>query len=96
MVVDIGFMPEMSLSSTGPSEIPKTKPYRDHTVPAKPSGVDNIQWIQEIPLETAFSNLEVKFYPFKQVSMLQLSGVISKPDKAILNKQQRHLHICTV
>lgn len=76
MVVDIGFMPEMSLSSTGPSEIPKTKPYRDHTVPAKPSGVDNIQWIQEIPLETAFSNLEVKFYPFKQVKYYNFTDAV--------------------
>ena len=70
MVVDIGFMPEMSISSTGPSELPEAWPYRDHRVPAGPSGVDNIQWTEEITLDTALSNLEKKFYPFKQVSMV--------------------------
>lgn len=81
MVVDIGFMPEMSISSTGPSEIPKVWPFRDHRVPAGPSGVDTIQWTQEIPLDTAISNLEKKFYPFKQVKYYNFTDAVKQAQK---------------
>ena len=72
MVVDIGYMPEMSLAITGPSELPDGNP-RQHKIKPKVVDVDNIQWTQEISKEEAISNLEVKFHPFKQVSKIHRS-----------------------
>ena len=66
MNVDIGYMPEMSLAITGPSEVARGNP-KQHQVRARSSGVDQMKWTHEISEEEAVRNLELKFYPFKQV-----------------------------
>ena len=69
MVVDIGYMPEMSLAITAPSELPQGEP-RKHTIKPRHVDTSNMVWTEEISKEEALSNLEVRFYAFKQVSGL--------------------------
>lgn len=76
MVVDIGYMPEMSLQTTGPSAIPTGDP-REHKVPNSPASIDEIKWIHEIPQEEALRILEVSFYPFKQVKYYNFTEAVT-------------------
>ena len=69
MVVDIGYMPEMSLAITAPSEVPQGEP-RKHVIKPRHVDTSNMVWTEEISKEEALSNLEVRFYAFKQVSGL--------------------------
>ena len=69
MVVDIGYMPEMSLATTAPSEHPQGEP-RKHIIKPRHVDTSNMVWTEEISKEEALSNLEVRFYAFKQVSGL--------------------------
>ena len=69
MVVDIGYMPEMSLAITAPSELPQGEP-RKHIIKPRHVDTSNMVWTEEISKEEALSNLEVRFYAFKQVSAL--------------------------
>jgi len=74
LVVDIGFLPEMSLTSTGPSTPQGTG------VPPDVEGdmaevtevlldvEEDVAWQEEITHEEALRRLETHVYPFKQVA----------------------------
>ncbi|KAL4237356.1 selenoprotein N [Mactra antiquata] len=66
MVVDIGYMPEMSVSITSPS-VPADSVVEGVELPKKYADVNSLVWTEEITEEEAFRALEVKMYPFKEV-----------------------------
>lgn len=65
MEVDIGYIPEMSLTSTLISAVP-------NHIPGANQSVSTIEWTEEISLEAALDALELKFFPFKQVLILKI------------------------
>lgn len=63
MVVDIGYMPEMSLVNTAPSALSDTVNLEDK-MPQKKTAVDSIKWTTEISEAEAMRLMEVEMYPF--------------------------------
>ena len=66
--VDIGYIAQMELRSTGPSVpaiVDSGLDIRDHFIEPHPG--EEISWLEEISDEEARRKLEVVFYPFKKV-----------------------------
>ena len=73
MEVDIGYMPLMQVNISAPSRIWRFPSDIESPMDIDSSVLDivqNIKWSKEIEQEEAFRELEVKMYPFKQVSIL--------------------------
>ena len=67
MEVDIGYIPQMSINSTGPS-VPVTPDTSSDTVPpSEDDTATTYEWTAEISREEAAKKLELKMYPFKKV-----------------------------
>uniref|UniRef100_A0A8C9MWP1 Selenoprotein N n=1 Tax=Serinus canaria TaxID=9135 RepID=A0A8C9MWP1_SERCA len=85
MEVDIGYLPQMELESTGPS-VPTVIHDEDGKVLASrdPSGepiqfvFEEITWQQEIPWQEAAHRLEVAMYPFKKISYLPFTEAFER------------------
>ncbi|NWT58556.1 SELN protein, partial [Erythrocercus mccallii] len=85
MEVDIGYLPQMELESTGPS-IPTVIHDENGNVLASrvPSGepiqfvFEEITWQQEIPWQEAAHRLEVAMYPFKKISYLPFTEAFER------------------
>ena len=68
--VDIGFIPEMRLTSTQPSF--PSEPESEMPVVDVPFDENSIAWDEHIPLDEAKVVLERTFYPFKKVSVVRV------------------------
>uniref|UniRef100_A0A8B9ZYI1 Selenoprotein N n=1 Tax=Anas zonorhyncha TaxID=75864 RepID=A0A8B9ZYI1_9AVES len=75
MEVDIGYLPQMELESTGPSVPSVIYDENGNVIDSRdPSGepiqfvFEEITWQQEIPWEEAAQKLEVAMYPFKKTN----------------------------
>ncbi|NXL70141.1 SELN protein, partial [Leptocoma aspasia] len=85
MEVDIGYLPQMELESTGPS-VPSVIHDKDGNVldSRDPSGepiqfvFEDITWQQEIPWQEAAHRLEVAMYPFKKISYLPFTEAFER------------------
>ncbi|OXB74228.1 UNVERIFIED_CONTAM: hypothetical protein H355_011680, partial [Colinus virginianus] len=101
MEVDIGYLPQMELESTGPSVPSVIYDENGNVIDSRdPSGepiqfvFEEITWQQEIPWEEAAQKLEVAMYPFKKVSgvcsgsgrTLRETVLESSPILALLNE----------
>lgn len=75
MEVDIGFMPQMELSSTTESlpAVTGEEDWRAKYITPNASDQREIVWNEEISMEEAERLLEQEMYPFKKVG---LSGVM--------------------
>uniref|UniRef100_A0A8C6S9Z7 Selenoprotein N n=1 Tax=Neogobius melanostomus TaxID=47308 RepID=A0A8C6S9Z7_9GOBI len=80
MEVDIGFLPQMELMSTGPSTPSIIVDEEGNVIDRKESSHEPIQfvfediiWSSEISQEEALHQIEVTYYPFKKVDYLPFS-----------------------
>lgn len=80
MEVDIGYLPQLEMRSTGPSTPSFIQDEEGNIIDSRGGGKDpvrfvfeDIHWTSEISQEKAFRHLEVTFYPFKKVSYLPFS-----------------------
>ncbi|NWS50096.1 SELN protein, partial [Probosciger aterrimus] len=85
MEVDIGYLPQMELESTGPSIPSVIHDENGNVIDSRdPSGepiqfvFEEITWQQEIPWEEAAQKLEVAMYPFKKVSYLPFTQAFER------------------
>ncbi|CAL8296274.1 unnamed protein product [Arctogadus glacialis] len=77
MEVDIGFLPQLELLSSGPSTPPFVTDEEGRVVESRgPEPIhfvfEDIHWTAEVGQQEAQRHLEVTFYPFKKVSYLPL------------------------
>lgn len=73
MEVDIGYMEQMELRSTGPSR-PATYEGYDIRQSLKPETdseevIDDLTWTKEVQVDMCERAMEVEFYPFKKVNI---------------------------
>ncbi|KFV75122.1 Selenoprotein N, partial [Dryobates pubescens] len=85
MEVDIGYLPQMELESTGPSIPSVIHDENGNVIDSRdPSGepihfvFEEIAWQQQIPWEEAAQKLEVAMYPFKKVSYLPFTQAFER------------------
>ncbi|NWJ07937.1 SELN protein, partial [Crypturellus undulatus] len=85
MEVDIGYLPQMELESTGPSIPSVIHDENGNVIDSRdPSGepiqfvFEEITWQQEIPWEEAAQKLELAMYPFKKVSYLPFTQAFER------------------
>ncbi|NXG48115.1 SELN protein, partial [Psilopogon haemacephalus] len=85
MEVDIGYLPQMELESTGPSIPSVIHDENGNVIDSRdPSGepiqfvFEEITWQQQIPWEEAARRLEVAMYPFKKVSYLPFTEAFER------------------
>uniref|UniRef100_A0A8C0V3E0 Selenoprotein N n=1 Tax=Cyanistes caeruleus TaxID=156563 RepID=A0A8C0V3E0_CYACU len=85
MEVDIGYLPQMELESTGPSiptvihdENGKVLDSRDPSGEPIQFVFEEITWQQEIPWQEAAHRLEVAMYPFKKISYLPFTEAFER------------------
>lgn len=67
MVVDIGYMPEMSAASTSPS-VPAINVPFEEKLPEKKFDIETIKWIEELPEKDVLQMLKTEMYPFQKVN----------------------------
>lgn len=85
MVVDIGYMPEMSAKITSPS-VPAQGMNLEEKLPEEKFDVDTIKWTEEISEEEALQMLKVEMYPFQKVhyyNMTESLEIAKKENKLI-------------
>uniref|UniRef100_A0A3P8UTF0 Selenoprotein N n=1 Tax=Cynoglossus semilaevis TaxID=244447 RepID=A0A3P8UTF0_CYNSE len=85
MEVDIGFLPQLELQSSGPSTPSVIVDEEGNVIDSWDGGSEPIQfifedihWTSEISREEAARRLEVTFYPFKKVSYLPFSEAFER------------------
>ncbi|KAJ0008985.1 hypothetical protein NQD34_016400 [Periophthalmus magnuspinnatus] len=85
MEVDIGFLPQMELMSTGPSTPSVIIDEEGNVIDSKESNQDPIQfvfediiWTSEISHQEALQHMELTYYPFKKVDYLPFSEAFEK------------------
>lgn len=78
MEVDIGFMPQMELSSTAESlpAVTGEEDLREKYIAPNASNQREIVWNEEISMEEAERLLEQEMYPFKKVSLESCSLIL--------------------
>lgn len=94
MEVDIGYLPQLELRSTGPSTPSFIQDEKGNIIDSRGGGNDPVQfvfedihWTSEISQEEAIRHLEVTFYPFKKVSYLPFSEAF---ERALAEKKLVH------
>lgn len=87
MEVDIGFLPQMELKSTGPSTPSVIMDEEGHVIDRKDSTqepihfiFEDILWSSEISQQEAAHRMEVTFYPFKKVDYLRFSEAFERAE----------------
>lgn len=87
MEVDIGFLPQMELSSAGPSTPSVIIDEEGNVIDSKDSSQEPIQfifeditWTSEISQQEALHRMEVTYYPFKKVEYLPFSEVFERAE----------------
>uniref|UniRef100_A0A8C6WF62 Selenoprotein N n=1 Tax=Neogobius melanostomus TaxID=47308 RepID=A0A8C6WF62_9GOBI len=87
MEVDIGFLPQMELMSTGPSTPSIIVDEEGNVIDRKESSHEPIQfvfediiWSSEISQEEALHQIEVTYYPFKKVDYLPFSDAFERAE----------------
>ncbi|KAK7904869.1 hypothetical protein WMY93_017476 [Mugilogobius chulae] len=85
MEVDIGYLPQMELISTGPSTPSVIFDEEGNVIDSKESSKDPIQfvfediiWTSEISHQEALHRMETTFYPFKKVDYLPFSEAFNR------------------
>lgn len=85
MEVDIGFLPQLELQSSGPSIPSFIQDEEGNIIDSRGDGSDPVQfvfedirWTSEISQEEAAQHIEVAFYPFKKVSYLPFSEAFQR------------------
>ncbi|RLV88894.1 hypothetical protein DV515_00015177 [Chloebia gouldiae] len=85
MEVDIGYLPQMELESTGPSVPTVIHDENGNVLDSRdPSGepiqfvFEEITWQHEIPWQEAAHRLEVAMYPFKKISYLPFTEAFER------------------
>lgn len=86
MVVDIGYLPEMSLKITAPS-VPGHSVVLEEMISEKKFDVDDISWSDEISEEEALRNLQKEMYPFQKVRYYNFTESLD-----IANKENKMMH----
>lgn len=72
MEVDIGYLPQLVINSTAPSQIldvGKSSDLKEKYIEEVEYSEDLEEWIQEISEEEALKKMEVAMYPFKEVNI---------------------------
>lgn len=94
MEVDIGYLPQLELRSTGPSTPSVIVDEEGNVIDSRDGSSEPIQfvfeeihWSSEINEEEAFRRLEVTFYPFKKVPYLPFAEAF---ERAKLEKKLVH------
>uniref|UniRef100_A0A3Q3A7F9 Selenoprotein N n=1 Tax=Kryptolebias marmoratus TaxID=37003 RepID=A0A3Q3A7F9_KRYMA len=87
MEVDIGYLPQLELQSTGPSTPSVILDEEGKVIDSRAGGGEPIQfvfeeihWSSEISREEAFRRLEVTLYPFKKVPYLPFSEAFERAE----------------
>ncbi|KAJ0063117.1 hypothetical protein NL108_012580 [Boleophthalmus pectinirostris] len=87
MEVDIGYLPQMELLSTGPSTPSVIFDEEGNVIDSKGSNLDPIQfvfediiWTSEISHQEALHRMEVTYYPFKKVDYLPFSKAFERAE----------------
>lgn len=87
MEVDIGFLPQMELTSTGPSTPSIILDEEGNVIDNKESSQEPIQfifeditWSSEISQQEALHRMEVTYYPFKKVEYVPFSEVFERAE----------------
>uniref|UniRef100_A0A1A8HVP6 Selenoprotein N, 1 n=1 Tax=Nothobranchius kuhntae TaxID=321403 RepID=A0A1A8HVP6_NOTKU len=85
MEVDIGYLPQLELQSTGPSTPSVITDEEGNVVDSRDGSSEPIQfifeeinWNTEISQEEAFGRVEATLYPFKKVSYLPFSEALAE------------------
>uniref|UniRef100_A0A665UYB6 Selenoprotein N n=1 Tax=Echeneis naucrates TaxID=173247 RepID=A0A665UYB6_ECHNA len=85
MEVDIGYLPQLELQSTGPSTPSIITDEEGNIIDSRDKSIEPIQfvfedihWTSEISQQEATRHLEVTFYPFKKVSYLPFSEAFER------------------
>ncbi|KAM3594496.1 uncharacterized protein V6R79_008969 [Siganus canaliculatus] len=87
MEVDIGYLPQLELQSTGPSTPSIIMDEEGNVIDRRDSSSEPIQfvfedihWTSEISRQEAARHLDVTFYPFKKVSYLPFSEAFERAE----------------
>lgn len=87
MEVDIGFLPQMELTSAGPSTPSIIIDEEGNVIDSKDNSQEPIQfifeditWTSEISQQEALHRMEVTYYPFKKVEYLPFSEVFERAE----------------
>lgn len=86
MEVDIGYLPQMELKSTGPSTPSIITDTEGNIIDSREGGepiqfvFEDIHWTSEISQQEAARRLEVTLYPFKKVSYLPFSEAFERAE----------------
>lgn len=88
MEVDIGYLPQLELQSTGPSTPTVILDEQGNVIDSRNAGngeaiqfvFEEISWTSEIGQQEAARRLDVTFYPFKKVSYLPFSEAFERAE----------------
>lgn len=90
MEVDIGYLPQLVINSTAPSQIldvGKSSDLKEKYIEEVEYSEDLEEWIQEISEEEALKKMEVAMYPFKELTYFNISDAFE-----IAQKESKLVH----